>query len=106
MASDIADLVDRRRSELLRDADRVVDVDYQMLGEAIAAWEAARTRVYAHKALRSWVAEFPSRTKFVPGAAPGFRALIAPNGSPVTFEELAQALRADAEPAPVAEPAA
>ncbi len=106
VASDIADLVDRRRSELLRDADRAVNEDYQVLREAIAAWESARERLYARKALRSWVAEFPGRTKYVPGAAPGLRALIGPNGSPVTIEELAQALHADAEPQPVAEPAA
>jgi len=105
VASDIADLVDRRRSELLRDADRAVAEDYGTLREAVATWEAARARLHARRAVRAWVREFPGRTKYVPGAAPGLRALIAPNGDSVTFEELAQALRIDAEPAPVAEPA-
>jgi len=106
VAADIAALVDRRRSELLRDADRAVAEDYGTLRDAVAAWEAARARLYARKALRSWVQGFPRQSKYVPAAAPGIRALIGPNGDSVTFEELAQALRVDAEPAPAAERAA
>jgi len=99
--------VEGRRAALVHDVDQALGEDRDALAHAVTAWEAARTRLDQHRALRSWVAQFPERSKWVASLTTPVRGLDTPNGEPLSFPEVAQALRADAaEPAPVAEPAA
>ncbi len=97
-AKDIADAVDKRRPELAYDVDEIIGRDHEALQEAVTRWEAARTTLAAHRALRGWIGSFPARTKFVPGATPPIGDLIGRNGDPISHSEIAAALRVDAEP--------
>ena len=97
-AKDIADAVDKRRPDLAHDVDEIIGRDHEALQEAVTSWEAARTTLAAHRALRGWIGSFPARTKWVPGATPPIGDLIGRNGEPVSHPELAAALRVDAEP--------
>jgi len=106
-ARDIAAAVEGRRAALLDDVDQALGEDRDALAHAVTAWVAARTRLDQHRALRSWIALFPQRTKWTPTVSMPVRGIDTANGEPISFPEIAQALRADAaEPAPVAEPAA
>ncbi len=102
-AQDLADAVERRRIELVRDTDRAVLEDHAALSAAVAQWEVARGRLHAHRALRSWVRGFPTQTKYVPGMTPPLAGLTGRNGAPVSYAEIAQSLRQDAEPPAVAD---
>jgi len=105
-ARDIAAAVEGRRAALLHDVDQALGEDRDALAHAVTAWVAARTRLDQHRALRSWIDLFPGRTKWIPTVTTPVRGFDTANGEPLSFPELAQALHADAEPAPVAEPAA
>lgn len=107
-AQDLAGAVERRRIELVRDVGRAIAQDHEALADAVARWEAARAGMQAHKALLSWVREFPARSKYVPGVTPPIAGLIGRIGDAVSYSEILDALRRDAEPQAVvtADPAA